>query len=553
MRFDPRSGRIGYGRAAGDWRGAGRTAARRLSDFLGSRDRWNGYRVSRGAALARASGSAEGDPGRDRGVPEYRERFLREARLAASVDHPHVVSVYDVGESDKKLFLAMQWVDGVDLKRLLETSGCLPPERAVAIVTQVANALDAVHSVAGLVHRDVKPANVLVRVVAGRDHAYLTDFGIARPSEATDQLTKTGWMVGTTGYLSPEQIKGQKPGGPSDLYALGCLLFESLTGQPPFRAKNDMALRWAHANDPRPIVSAVASSVGQRYDDFLVRALAVDPESRFASGRQFAEALAAVEGGKAPSGSTAVIRPHEPTAVAPATPMPPPHTPVPGGAPAMYAAYGYVTPVPPPAQTRSGNPLVLIVLGLVALAGIAVGALAVTGVFSRAAASATSVASRVTPTRTITTVTTLTSPRTAAQPNGASNSNPTSPRLSVVPAATAALGSWRGTVTQHTPHGTQQEMAVTSTIRKSAGVLVGEHSETTVSGVGTGQHCGGQIEEMQRTSRSVSFAYTETLDPTNCIAHTTLTLTPSSRNVLRYLETYVTSVGPGRLTGRLTR
>src|ERR1039458_3542007 len=142
-------------------------------------------------------------------TPEYRDRFLREARLAASVDHPHVVSVYDVGDQDDRLYLAMQWIDGQDLKHVIQRSGRLSPERAVSIAIQLAGALDAVHGVAGLIHRDVKPANVMLRQMGGQDHAYLTDFGVAKPSETTDQLTQTGWLVGTTGYLSPEQIRGQ--------------------------------------------------------------------------------------------------------------------------------------------------------------------------------------------------------------------------------------------------------------------------------------------------------------------------------------------------------
>lgn len=317
---------------------------------------------------------------------EYRHRFLREARLAASVDHPHVVTVYDVGSEDGQLFLAMQWIDGPDLKQVLERSGRLAPDRAVAIATQLAGALDAVHSVSGLIHRDVKPANALLSQVGGKDHAYLTDFGVAKPSETAEQLTRTGWTVGTTGYLSPEQIKGHEPGPGSDLYALGCLFFEALTGQPPFRAENEMAVRWAHANDQRPTASALLPALGQRYDHFLSIALAVDPGQRFDSGRAFAEAVSKAHSGEQATAITAAVPPqapaHPPTAVGPPTPMPPrTDTPQPQTPP--HPAYGYVTPPPAPAQhARSGNPLALILLAVVAIAGIAVGALAAAGVFS---------------------------------------------------------------------------------------------------------------------------------------------------------------------------
>ena len=228
---------------------------------------------------------------------DYRSRFLREARLAAAVDHPHVVSVFDVGEQAGRLYLTMQWVDGQDLRTLLDRQRRLGPDRTVLIGTQLAGALQAVHE-AGLVHRDVKPSNVLMRDLGGRDHAYLTDFGIAKMPGAQDDLTRTGWSVGTPGYLSPEQIRGQRPGPHSDLYALGCVLFEALTGRRPFGGENDLVMQWAHLSSPRPVVSIACPDLGRRYDGFFARALAVDPAQRFASGRAFADALQAAHAGR---------------------------------------------------------------------------------------------------------------------------------------------------------------------------------------------------------------------------------------------------------------
>lgn len=330
-------------------------------------------------------------------TPEYRERFLREARLAASVDHPHVVSVYDVGDDDGHLWLAMQWIDGRDLRSLVATFGPRLPDRAVAISTQIASALDSVHA-AGLIHRDVKPANVLVRDVDNKDHAYLTDFGVAKPPDhASDQLTRTGSVVGTTGYLSPEQIRGAEPGPRSDLYALGCVFFESLTGSPPFTGENELALRWAHANDPRPRVSDVRPDLGSRYDAFIARALAVDPQDRFRSGREFAESLATAHSGETTALLAATL-PHMPTAVGPPTPIPTAPTPLPQAG--VYPVY--MTPPPAyPQQSRGGNPLALILLGLVAVAGVAVGGLAAAGTF----------ASKGTTTQTITSTQAATHPR----------------------------------------------------------------------------------------------------------------------------------------------
>lgn len=313
--------------------------------------------------------------------PEYRERFMREAKLAASVDHPHIVTVYDVGDEDGKLYLAMQWINGSDLRQLLDSSGRLTPKRGVAIGTQLAGALDALHGASGLVHRDVKPANVLLREVAGEDHAYLTDFGIAKPPEAVESLTRTGSTVGTTGYLSPEQIQGKEAGPRSDLYSLGCLVFEMLTGKTPFTGENELAVRWAHAQEPRPLVSQVLPALGHRYDAFFQTALAIDPEQRFASGRDFAEALVDAQSSSGDTDPTAVMgQAHAATKIGPTTPPPPQvgaQTPAP---------YGYVTPPPPPRE-RSGSPLALILLAIVAVVGIAAAVLAATGVFNKESGS----------------------------------------------------------------------------------------------------------------------------------------------------------------------
>jgi serine/threonine protein kinase len=221
---------------------------------------------------------------------DYRSRFLREARLAASVNHPHIVSVFDVGEYDGRLYLTMQWIDGIELRALIDLPQRLAPDRVARIGSQLASALQAVHD-AGFVHRDVKPANVLVRNLGGQDHSYLTDFGIAKMPDAQDHLTRTGLAIGTAGYMSPEQIRGQQPGPMSDLYGLGCVVFEALTGQRPFSGENDLAVQWAHANSPRPVASATCPALGPGYDAFLARALAVDPHDRFQSGREFAAAL----------------------------------------------------------------------------------------------------------------------------------------------------------------------------------------------------------------------------------------------------------------------
>jgi protein kinase-like protein len=248
------------------------------------------------------------------GSGDYRSRFLREARIAAAVDHPHVVTVFEVGEQAGLLYLAMQWVDGIDLRALLDGQHRLAPDRAVRIGAQVASALGAVHE-AGLIHRDVKPSNVLVRDIGGHDHAYLTDFGVAKMPGAHGDLTRTGWVIGTAGYLSPEQIRGEGAGPRSDLYALGCVLFEALTGQRPFGGENDAAVLWASASGPRPVASALCPALGPGYDQFLRRALAIDPQHRFASAGDFATALQAAHASQRGSAAQAPSAAETPTLV----------------------------------------------------------------------------------------------------------------------------------------------------------------------------------------------------------------------------------------------
>ena len=164
---------------------------------------------------------------------EFRERFKHEARLAASIEHANVIPVYEAGERDGVLYLIMRYVPGTDLRALIDEEGALEPRRAARLVAQVAAALAAAHD-RGLVHRDVKPGNVLISSAAGQEHAYLTDFGIARDLAATRGLTRTGAVVGTLDYIAPERLERPAGDARSDIYALGCVLYETLTGSVPF-------------------------------------------------------------------------------------------------------------------------------------------------------------------------------------------------------------------------------------------------------------------------------------------------------------------------------
>jgi serine/threonine protein kinase len=164
--------------------------------------------------------------------PNFRERFKRESQIAASIDHPNVIPIYQAGEADGRLFITMRYVAGTDLDELIAERGRLTPADSVRIITQVASALDAAHN-RGLVHRDVKPANILV-TRNGEEHVYLTDFGLTKDTLAQGGLTGTGQFVGTVDYAAPEQIEGKPPDARADIYALDCVLFRAVTGQRPY-------------------------------------------------------------------------------------------------------------------------------------------------------------------------------------------------------------------------------------------------------------------------------------------------------------------------------
>ena len=208
----------------------------------------------------------------------FRERFAREAELAMSLEHPNVIPIHDAGKVEDRLFLAMRLVQGGTLGSCLRDARALDPERAVAIARQVANALDAAHA-KGLVHRDVKPSNVLLDE---RDHVYLADFGLTRRLAEPGGRVGDNRSLGTPAYLAPEQIEGGPVDGRADIYSLGCLLFECLTGEPPFDRGSRLATVWAHLEEEPPPASGRRPEL-VRVDDVLRKAMAKDPVDRYAT------------------------------------------------------------------------------------------------------------------------------------------------------------------------------------------------------------------------------------------------------------------------------
>ncbi|MBS9532772.1 serine/threonine protein kinase [Mycobacterium sp. M1] len=276
--------------------------------------------------------------------PVFRERLQREARTAGRLQEPHVVPVHDFGELEGQLFLDMRLIQGLDLAAILREAGVLPPRRAVNIISQAASALDAAHA-AGVIHRDIKPENILV---ARDDFAYLCDFGIAS-ANTDDRLTQMGNAVGTWKYSAPERFTGDEVDSSIDVYALACVLYECLTGSPPYRADNPGALITAQLMEPVPMPSRLAPEIPAGFDDVIACGMAKDPKERYASAGDLARAayralsssparMSAAAGGQNPAPQVS-------------TPTPPPGmvlTPPPGSVPTPPPSNPSPTPLPTP-------------------------------------------------------------------------------------------------------------------------------------------------------------------------------------------------------------
>jgi serine/threonine-protein kinase len=227
----------------------------------------------------------------------FRERFERECALAASLHHPSVVTTIASGEAAGHLYLAMEYVEGSDLREILRREAPLEPARALRLVAQVADALDAAHKL-GLVHRDVKPGNILVTERDGEERALVCDFGLARHVSSASSLTGDRGFVGTIDYVPPEQIQGNQVDRRSDLYSLGCVLFECLVGAKPFERESELSVVFAHLNDAPPRATEFRSELPAAWDEFFAKALAKEPSDRFGSGQELVESARAADAGK---------------------------------------------------------------------------------------------------------------------------------------------------------------------------------------------------------------------------------------------------------------
>ena len=285
------------------------------------------------------------------GDATFRARFELEAEIAASIEHPNVVPIYEFGEQADLLYLAMRWIEGTDLRELVRRRGALEPVRAAGIIEQVADALDAAHA-RGLVHRDVKPANILLDERVGRDHAFLADFGLTKNAarQGAQGLTQQGTWVGTVDYIAPEQIQGEAIDARTDVYSLGCVLFQTLSGRVPFQRDSDVSKIFAHMTAPPPDLTEFVEGASPALANVITRAMAKAPEDRYPSAGDLGRAaLAAARHERTPDaqGSVAVG-----LAAAPDGATPTPH----GEAEPTIGPPPPTVALPPPQQFSTPSP-----------------------------------------------------------------------------------------------------------------------------------------------------------------------------------------------------
>jgi len=243
----------------------------------------------------------------------FRTRFLEESRIAASMNHPNVIPIHDMGASDGLLYIVMRYVNGTDLRQMIKKRGRLQPEVAVFLLSQAARALDAAHA-KGLVHRDVKPGNLLVERSNDDDdpdHVYLADFGITKRVMTHTGLTSTGQFMGTVDYVAPEQIRGPSVAGMADQYSLGCVLYECLTGRVPFEMDMMPAIIWAHVEEQPTQPTLLRPDLPPAVDEVFARVLAKQPGDRYRNCRDFMEAARVALGDSATPLSARTRQPHE--------------------------------------------------------------------------------------------------------------------------------------------------------------------------------------------------------------------------------------------------
>jgi serine/threonine-protein kinase len=219
------------------------------------------------------------------GLKEMTDRFLREAKTAAKLKHPGIVTIHDYGDAEGLTYIVMEFIDGIGIDHILAETGRMPIERAAALGAQIAEALDYAHK-GGVVHRDIKPANIMIEP---GDRVKVTDFGIAKPGDSAEHLTMTGSLLGTPSYMSPEQARGQKLDGRSDLFSVGCVLYEMVAGKKAFRGESITALLFKIISEEPPSLREFDPKVPDEMLRIISKALQKSPDARYQTGRELAE------------------------------------------------------------------------------------------------------------------------------------------------------------------------------------------------------------------------------------------------------------------------
>ena len=387
--------------------------------------------------------------------PVFRERMRREARITGRLQEPHVVPIHDYGEIDGQMYLEMRLIEGTDLDTLLKRFGSLSAPRAVAIITQIASALDAAHA-AGVTHRDVKPPNILV---TNDDFAYLVDFGIAS-AKTDEKLTQLGTAVGTWKYMAPERFSSDEVDHRADIYSLACVLYECLTGSPPYSSDSAGVLVSAHLLEPIPQPSTKRSGIPRAFDAVIARGMAKKPQDRYASAGDLARAAhealtnpdqtqavnilrhgeeSTLPGLRGPKGAVAPVPP--PPAAAPPSPAgrpapdsgpihrsgppapnPPHHQPPWAGPPPQFAGPATFGHGHPPAPPRKRNPWAIVAGAAAAVVVLVIAAIGISMAVGHDDSETPNAASTTTSTTTTTrTTTSATSPSLSSPPPGAAN------------------------------------------------------------------------------------------------------------------------------------
>jgi serine/threonine protein kinase len=296
----------------------------------------------------------------------FRERFVRESQIAAQINHPNIIPIYDAGAAGDYLYIAMRYVDGADLKAQIAEHGALPAERTMRIVRQVGRALDVAHA-RGLVHRDVKPANVLLEEVGTEhEHAYLADFGLTKRTGSHTGLTGSDHFIGTIDYMAPEQIEGSDVDGRADVYALACMVYQCMTGVVPFPKDAELAVLWAHMNEQPPAVSPLRPDLPVGLDAVIARGMSKSRDERYPTCEALVAALNETLGLAGASTSSSVIAPAPPASAAapppgqpagepPIVPAPPPSAPAPSETVVTPVGTGIGNAAPTSPQAPAGG------------------------------------------------------------------------------------------------------------------------------------------------------------------------------------------------------